>query len=115
MTEFGTEGKSRPEIPGGDVHGVCCVSLRSGLAREGRQFIALPFQRCLYSKTGLLQKALWCTVLSVQFSEKRVFSTVYCLLKTENLDFAKVRLVVLAIDAAHDRAHPRIQCVLHDP
>lgn len=40
----------------------------------------------------LLQKALWCTVLSVQFSEKRVFYTVYCHLKTENLDFAKVQL-----------------------
>ena len=42
--------------------------------------------------TGLLQKALSYTVFSVQFSEKRVFYTENCLLKTENLDFAKVLL-----------------------
>ena len=44
--------------------------------------------------TGLLQKALWCTVFGIQFSEKGVFYTVYCLLKTENLKFAKLHLIL---------------------
>jgi hypothetical protein len=42
--------------------------------------------------TGLLQKALWCTVLGFQFLEKRVFPAVNCLLKTENLKFEKLQL-----------------------
>ena len=43
-------------------------------------------------KTGLLQKALWCTVFGFQFLVKRVFPAVNCLLKTENLKFAKLQL-----------------------
>jgi len=50
-----------------------------------------------FLRTGLLQKAQQCIVFSVQFSEKDVFYAEYCLLKTENLDFAKVLL-----EAAHE-------------
>jgi hypothetical protein len=38
-----------------------------------------------------LQKALWCTVFGFEFLEKRVFPTENCLLKTENLKFAKLQ------------------------
>jgi hypothetical protein len=40
-----------------------------------------------------LQKALWCTVLGFQFLVKRVFPAVNCLLKTENLKFAKLQFL----------------------
>jgi len=44
--------------------------------------------------TGLLQKALWCTVFGFQFLAKRVFPAVNGLLKTENLKFAKLQLLI---------------------
>jgi hypothetical protein len=46
----------------------------------------------VHLKTGLLQKALRCSVFSVRFSEKPVSCTENCLLKPVNLDFAKVLL-----------------------
>ncbi len=47
--------------------------------------------------TGLLQKALWCTVFGFQFLAKRVFPAVNCLLKTESLKFAKLLLIGLVL------------------
>ena len=49
-------------------------------------------QPAIRIETGLLQKALLYAVFSVRFSENRVFFTENCLLKTENLDLAKVLL-----------------------